>query len=99
MIAEGPKHPDLTAFYCEQVVSGGIDALRQLIKRGVEQGEFRDTRLHEYPQLLVAPVLFSIVWSSLFQRHIPIDIDALLETHIDLILRALKSGGNKGAAS
>jgi AcrR family transcriptional regulator len=91
MIAEGPKHPDLTEFYCEQVVTVGVEALRQLIERGIEAGEFRNTRLETYPQLLIAPALMSMVWKTLFQRHMPIDTDELLGTHIDLVLRAIKA--------
>ncbi len=95
LIAEGPKHPDLTAYYCDQVVANGMDALRQLINRGVEGGEFRRSSLEEFPQLLVAPVLVSIVWMTLFQKHMPLDTDRLLESHIDLVLGAIKppSGG------
>jgi AcrR family transcriptional regulator len=98
LIAEGPKHPDLTAYYCEQVVAGGMAALRELISQGVRQGEFRESSLDEYPQLLVAPALMSMIWKSLFQKHIPIDTDKLLETHIELILRAIKVSANDGGA-
>ena len=90
LIAEGPKHPDLTAYYCDQVVSGGLEALRQLIDRGVRQGEFRQTRLEEFPQLMVAPVLVSIIWKTLFERHLPLDTDEFLQTHIDLMVTAIR---------
>ena len=90
MIAEGPKHPDLTEFYYEQVVSVGIDALRQLIERGVSNGEFRKSNLDEFPHLLVAPALMSMIWKTLFQRHMPIDTDRFLESHVDLVLSAIK---------
>lgn len=93
MIAEGPKHPDLTEYYCEQVVSVGLDALSQLVRLGVSRGEFRKSSLEEFPQLLAAPALMSMIWKTLFQRHIPIDTDKLLETHIDLVLRAIKVEG------
>jgi AcrR family transcriptional regulator len=91
LVAEGPKHPDLTAYYYEQVVSGGMDALRQLINKGVKQGEFRQSQLDEFPQLIVAPVLVSIIWKTLFEKHLPLDTDKLLQTHIDLILIAIKA--------
>ncbi len=101
LIAEGHKHPDLTAYYFDQVISGGMDALRQLIDRGVRHGEFRQSSLGEFPQLLVAPVLMSIIWKALFQKHCPLDTDKLLQTHIDLILRAIKSppGDTAGGAT
>jgi AcrR family transcriptional regulator len=93
MVAEGPKHPDLTEYYCEQVVSVGVEALSRLIRLGVNRGEFRKSSLDEFPQLLVAPALMSMIWKTLFQRHLPIDTDKLLETHIDLILRAIRTDG------
>jgi AcrR family transcriptional regulator len=99
LIAEGPKHPDLTAYYCDQVVSGGVAALRQLIARGVREGAFRQSRLGDFPQLLIAPVLLSMIWKVLFQEHMPIDTDKLLETHIELVLRAIKVADVDGGAS
>ena len=89
LVAEGPKHPDLTAYYYDQVVSSGMDALRQLIDKGVKQGQFRQSRLDEFPQLLIAPVLVSIIWKTLFEKHHPLDTDKLLQTHIDLIVTAI----------
>ena len=99
--AEGPKHPDLTAYYFDQVISGGMDALRQLINRGVRHGEFRQSDLDEFPQLMISPVLMSIIWRTLFQKHYPLDTDKLLQTHIDLILRAIKlpPGDTPGGAT
>jgi hypothetical protein len=91
LVAEGPKHPDLTAYYYDQVVSGGMDALRQLIDKGVKQGQFRQSGLDEFPQLLIAPVLVSIIWKTLFEKHHSLDTDKLLQTHIDLIVTAIKA--------
>ena len=56
LIAEGHKHPELTEFYYEQVVSRGIETMTRLIDRGIERGEFKPTPLRDYPQLLFAPV-------------------------------------------
>ena len=99
MIAEGPKHPDLTAYYYDNVVSGGMDVLGQLISRGIKNGEFRQSSLDEFPQLMVAPVLMSIMWKTLFQKHHPLDTDKLLQTHIDLILAAIKTRDSAGGAT
>jgi AcrR family transcriptional regulator len=91
MIAEGPKHPELTAFYFEHVISHGIEAMRNLIDRGVARGEFRPTQLREFPQLLIAPVLTAVLWRALFERHRHLDTDKLLETHIGLIVDAIRT--------
>lgn len=91
MVSEGPKHPDLTAYYWEQVVSPALEALRKLLAKGTQAGEFRRTAVGEFPQLLVTPVLFSTIWAIVFERHEALDTDRLLDAHIDLILRAIKT--------
>jgi len=91
MIAEGPKHPDLIAWYWDNVVSRALDALRTLIQRGVDSGEFRESALLEFPQLLVTPVFFSIIFTTVFQRHIDLDTDRFIEAHMDMVLHAIKA--------
>jgi AcrR family transcriptional regulator len=98
LIAEGHKHPELTKFYYDNVISRGIETLTRLIDRGVERGEFRKTALRDFPQLLVAPVLTSILWRALFERHHHLDTDKMLETHIGLIVDAICVKPKKGAS-
>ena len=101
MVGEGHKHPELTRFHVENVINPGIDALQQLIDRGIERGEFRPNRLRDFPQLLIAPVLMSVIWRTLFERHRHLDTDALLETHINLVLDAISNASSpeeKGAS-
>ncbi len=90
MIAEGPKHPDLIVWYWENVVSRGIAALSTLIRRGIDAGEFHESALEEFPQLLVAPVFFSLIWKQLFEPHSKLDTDRYIEAHIDIVLHSLK---------
>jgi AcrR family transcriptional regulator len=91
MVAEGPKHPDLIAWYWEHVVSRGITALRMLIQRGVKNGEFRASALDEYPQLLVTPIFFSLLWTLLFQPHSDLDTDKFIGAHVDMVLTSIKA--------
>jgi hypothetical protein len=95
LIAEGHKHPELTKFYYDQVVSRGIETLQRLIDRGIAQGEFKATPLRDFPQLFVAPVLTAIFWRQLFERHHHLDTDALLRTHIELLTDAIRAPGRK----
>ena len=96
LIAEGHKHPELTAFYYEQVVSRGIETMTRLIDRGIESGEFKPTPLRDYPQLLFAPVITAIFWRQLFERHHHLDTDALLATNIELLTDAIRAPGRTG---
>jgi AcrR family transcriptional regulator len=90
MIAEGSRHPELAAWYWENVVAHGVAAIRRLIERGVAAGEFRPSALAEFPHLLVAPVLMSTAWMLVFERHHPLDTDRFIEAHLDLMLRAIR---------
>lgn len=90
MISEAPKHPDLVDYYWDNVASRGLAALRQLLERGVENGEFRQTAVNDLPQLFVAPVMMSIVWGIVFADR-SLDTDKLIETHVDMILAYIKA--------
>lgn len=91
MIAEGPKHPDLVAWYWDNVVSRAIDALRSLIRKGIENGEFHDSALQEFPQLLVTPVFFSMIWTIVFAKQMKLDTDRFIEAHVDMVLDWIKA--------
>jgi AcrR family transcriptional regulator len=90
LVAEGPKHPDLIAWYWENVVSRGLGAIRSIIEKGVGSGEFRKSALDDFPHLLVSPVIFSMLWKQLFETHAPMDTDAFFEGHIDLLLNGIR---------
>jgi hypothetical protein len=85
IMAEGPRFPAIADFYYREVVSRGLGALRALIALGVERGEIKHEKLAQFPQIVVAPALIALVWKSLFERHAPLDADAMLRTHLDLI--------------
>ncbi len=90
MIAEGPKHPDLVQFYWDNVVSRGLGTISELLQRGVKTGEFRKSAVTEQPHLFIMPVLFSVVFNSLFKKQ-SMDTSRLIETQIDLLITHLKS--------
>jgi AcrR family transcriptional regulator len=95
LLAEGHKHPELTGFYYEQVVSRAVATMTRLIDRGIERGEFKPTALRDYPQLLFAPVITAIFWRQLFERHHHLDTDALLRTNIELLTDAIRAPGRE----
>jgi AcrR family transcriptional regulator len=90
MIAEAPKHPDLVEFYWENVASRGLGALQRIIDRGVADGEFRHSAVNDLPQLLLAPVMMSVVWGLVFANR-TLDTDTLIETNIEMILAYIKA--------
>jgi len=84
MMAEGPRFPQLAEFYYREVLSRIIAAMRALLARAAARGEV-PASLVDFPQIVAAPGLIAIVWSGLFERFEPLDVRAMMKTHIDLI--------------
>ena len=85
VMTEGPRFPELAQFYYRNVVERAITAMRALLQRARQRGELADDRLIRFPQLIIAPALVAIVWSGLFDRFAPIDVDAMLRAHLDTL--------------
>lgn len=85
IISEGTRFPALADFYYNEVIAHGIAGMRKLIEYGIARGEIRNPRVVEFPQLMVAPLLVSVIWQGMFARHEPLDVAAMLKVHFDLI--------------
>ncbi|MFZ1885242.1 MAG: TetR/AcrR family transcriptional regulator [Rhodoplanes sp.] len=85
IMAEGPRFPQLAEFYYRHVVEPASAVLRRLLERASARGELRDRRLAEFPQLVIAPGLVGIIWTSLFDRFAPLDMAGLMRAHLDLL--------------
>ncbi|WP_424627254.1 TetR/AcrR family transcriptional regulator [Bradyrhizobium sp. SYSU BS000235] len=85
IISEGTRFPELADFYYREVVAHGIAGMRRLVEYGVARGEIQNKGLLEFPQLVIAPAILSIVWQALFGKIAPLDTKAMLHVHLDLI--------------
>jgi AcrR family transcriptional regulator len=85
VMTEGPRFPELAEFYYRNVVERAISAMRALLARARERGELADDTLIRFPQLIIAPGLVAIIWSGLFDRFAPLDVDAMLRAHLDTL--------------
>lgn len=85
IISEGTRFPELAEFYYREVVAHGVAAMRKLVEYGIARGEIRNEKLLQFPQLVIAPAILSIVWQGLFGKISPLDTRAMLHVHLDLI--------------
>jgi len=85
MIAEGARFPSLAEFHYREIVERGVAAMRMLIAYGIQRGEIRNPALLQFPQLIMAPAMLTVIWQGLFSRYSPLDSLGLLRTHIDII--------------
>jgi len=92
MISEGKRFPELASFYFEEIISNGLKLLKSVVQRGIDRGEFRDNGLSNSPQLLVSPVIMSVIWNHLFAKEGGrLDVERLLKTHVDTLLHGMKN--------
>jgi len=91
IIAEAGNFPSLTEFYRHEVVDRGLGLLQSVIVRGIARGEFRKVAPEHVARLCIAPLLLAAFWRTTFARYdtSPHDLDGMIETHIDTLLRGL----------
>jgi AcrR family transcriptional regulator len=90
LVAEGPNFPELTEFYYSEVIQHGIGCFKAAIKRGIDRGEFRPSLVKEYPQVVMGPAIAAVIWSVLFNKSHPLDLDRYSRAHFDLLMNGLK---------
>jgi AcrR family transcriptional regulator len=95
ILAEAGNFPELVRFYRFEIIEKGIRLFRGIVARGIAQGEFRDVAPEHVARLCVAPLLLGALWRATFAPFDPepYDIEALIETHIDVLLRGLAKEG------
>ena len=86
VMTEGPRFPELAEFYYRNVVERAIVAMRALLARAKARGELANDTLIRFPQLVIAPGLVAIIWSGLFDKFAPLDVDAMMRAHLDMVL-------------
>lgn len=89
MIAEGPRFPEMAAYYHREVVVKGLALIRAIVERGIARGELDTPLAATFPQLVISPAILALIWNSLFGAFDPIDVRQLLSAHRDLLLRGL----------
>jgi AcrR family transcriptional regulator len=60
--AELSQYPDLARFYADEVVSRGHRLIASIIKRGINQGEFREVDPQVAARMLSAPFVMHGIW-------------------------------------
>ncbi len=89
LVAESGRFPQLAEIYHQEIIVPGIRAMRQVLMQGVASGEFRETKVLDFPQIVVAPALLAMVWQLLFAEHHPLDLTAFMQAHVDFVLSSL----------
>jgi AcrR family transcriptional regulator len=93
IIGEAGNFPNLAETYKREVISRGVGLLATIIERGIEDGTLRPVVAKHAAYAAIAPLLFTAIWRTTFERFDaePLDADAFVDQHIDSFLRGLKA--------
>jgi AcrR family transcriptional regulator len=85
ILTEGPRFPEIAAFYHSEVIGRVMPVLRDVLQRAAARGELASDAPARFPHLVVAPLIMSILWDALFSRLQPLDVAGLFAAHRELL--------------
>ena len=62
VMSEAQNFPEIAQFYQEEVIKPGNAMIRRILERGVISGEFRQLDLEQAVHIIVAPMIFLMMW-------------------------------------
>lgn len=91
IMGEASRFPKIGDFFFKEIVRTNQELLQGIIRKGIESGEFRESAIKDFTQILIAPAMISALWRLQFDTYSPLDIDAYSATHLEFVLRGLKA--------
>ena len=94
VLSEVRNFPELAQFYTDEVILPADRLFSTVVQRGIDRGEFRPLPVHEVAHALMAPMIFMCLHKHSFGacpiQGDEVDPDALIRTHLDLVLRGME---------
>lgn len=99
IMSEASNFPELAVFYNQEVIEPANQLIHRILQRGVESGEFRPLELHYGVHMVMAPMLYLLLWKHSMGHCVPRDPplvpQAYLAAQIDTLLNGLRSVPNQ----
>jgi len=90
LIAEGGKFPQLSDIFYREIIQPGVTALRKVLEKGEASGEFRKSKVKDFPQILIAPGVLAVMWTLILGARYRLDLNAYMSAHREFVLHSLK---------
>ncbi len=82
LISDGPRFPALNEIYFRVVAEPNLLRMREMVASSTKP---EVSGLSEFPQLMTSPIISGLIWNLLFGSFEPIDLEAMLRTHVRLL--------------
>ncbi|NCN70090.1 MAG: TetR/AcrR family transcriptional regulator [Rhodoferax sp.] len=90
MMSEAQNFPTLAQFYQHEVMQPGNNLIERILQRGVARGEFRAMNLKYGVMLVLAPMIFMVMWQHSLGiccgNHVQLDPHQYLTAQLDMLL-------------
>ena len=83
MLSEAQNFPEIAQFYQHEVILPGQALVRRILERGIARGEFRPVNLDYAVYLVLAPMIFLMMWKHSVGACIPDSLGLRPELYID----------------
>ena len=93
MLSEAQNFPEIAQFYQQEVILPGQSLVRRILERGIARGEFRAINLDYAVYLVLAPMIFLMMWKHSLGACIPDSLglrpELYITAQIDNVLHGL----------
>ena len=95
VMSEAQNFPEIAAFYQEEVIKPGNAMIHSILERGVQSGEFRDMDLAQAVHIIVAPMIFLMMWKHSMGACAAsakiVDPEQFIHIQVDVLLHGMTS--------
>lgn len=91
VLTEGRRFPRIAEIYHREVISKGLALITKIARRARKRGELASDDLAEFPHLIFAPLIMSLLWDGLFSKTEALDVGGLLAAHRRVLTGAART--------
>jgi TetR/AcrR family transcriptional regulator len=99
VMSEAQNFPEIAKFYQEEVIKPGNAMIRRILERGVQSGEFRDLDLEQAVHIIVAPMIFLMMWKHSMGACAAsakiVDPEQFIHMQVDVLLHGMTAHQTK----
>ncbi len=95
VMSEAQNFPEIADFYQEEVITPGNAMIRRILARGVQSGEFRPMDLEQAVHIIVAPMIFLMMWKHSMGACAAsakiVDPEQFIHMQVDVLLHGMSA--------
>jgi len=99
VMSEAQNFPEIADFYQDEVIKPGNAMIRRILERGVQSGDFRDLDLEQAVHIIVAPMIFLMMWKHSMGACAAsakiVDPEQFIHMQVDVLLHGMTAQTTK----